>query len=89
MILATNSNGVLPSTPDDPRHRVFRFWKIQSAEALYGVHRQLLATVVAYVDSAKAGATACDGDGTGIVGRARGDSAEEGVASEGMVLRTR
>ena len=43
MTLATNSNGVVPLTPGDPQHRIFRFPKIQSAEALYGIHRQLLA----------------------------------------------
>lgn len=43
MTLATNTNGVLPLTPADPQQRVFRFWRIPSAEALYSVHRQLLA----------------------------------------------
>jgi hypothetical protein len=42
MILETNTNGTLPLTPADPARRIFRFPKIQKAEALYGVHRQLM-----------------------------------------------
>jgi len=43
MTLATNSNAVLPLTPPDPAHRVFRFPQINSAAGSYVVHRQLLA----------------------------------------------
>jgi hypothetical protein len=43
MTLETNTNAALPLTPADPQHRVFRFPRIQSAEALYAIHRQLMA----------------------------------------------
>lgn len=43
MAIATNTNSVLPLTPADPQHRIFRFSKIQSAGALHAIHRQLLA----------------------------------------------
>jgi hypothetical protein len=43
MTLATNTNRVLPLTPGGPAHRIFRFSKVQSAEALYSIHRRLLA----------------------------------------------
>jgi hypothetical protein len=42
MALETNTNGVLPLTPADPAHRIFRFSTIQTTEALYGIHRQLV-----------------------------------------------
>ncbi|HUN60717.1 MAG TPA: hypothetical protein VMU53_01950 [Candidatus Sulfotelmatobacter sp.] len=41
--LATNTNHVLPLTPGDPAHRIFRFSKVQSVAALYSIHRRLLA----------------------------------------------
>jgi hypothetical protein len=42
MNLETNTNSMLPLTPPDPQHRVFRFPKVQTAEALYRYHHQLL-----------------------------------------------
>lgn len=41
-VLETNTNGMLPLTPANPGHRVFRFSKIQTPQALYRVHQQLV-----------------------------------------------
>lgn len=40
--IETNTNGVLPLTPDNPAVRVFRFSDISEPNALYEMHRQLL-----------------------------------------------
>jgi hypothetical protein len=42
LVLETNTNGLPPLTPENPEHRVFRFPRIESADALYRLHRQLL-----------------------------------------------
>jgi hypothetical protein len=42
LVLDTNTNSRPPLTSENPEHRVFRFPKLQTAEALYCVHRQLL-----------------------------------------------
>jgi hypothetical protein len=41
--IETNTNSILPLTPNNPDYRVFRFPKISEPQALYDVHRQLLA----------------------------------------------
>jgi hypothetical protein len=41
-VVETNTNGVPPLSPDNPAHRVFRFSEIQTAPALYRLHRELL-----------------------------------------------
>jgi hypothetical protein len=43
LTFATNTNDVMPLTPADPSHRIFRFPKIRSAQALYAIHRRLIA----------------------------------------------
>jgi hypothetical protein len=47
MTLETNTNGILPLTPDNPEIRVFRFHKILQPQALFEVHQQLLAKYAA------------------------------------------
>jgi hypothetical protein len=42
-LIETNTNSILPLTPNNPNYRVFRFPKISEPQALYDVHRQLLA----------------------------------------------
>jgi hypothetical protein len=42
LILETNTNRALPLTPADATHRVFRFPKVQAAQALYRIHCQLM-----------------------------------------------
>jgi hypothetical protein len=41
-VVETNTNGMPPLSPDRPTHRVFRFSEIQTAAALYRLHRELL-----------------------------------------------
>jgi hypothetical protein len=40
--LETNTNGVLPLTPDNPEVRVFRFPEIKEPRELYRVHKSLI-----------------------------------------------
>jgi len=42
MALETNTNSVLPLTPDNPEVRVFRFPKIKEPRELYLVHKRLI-----------------------------------------------
>jgi hypothetical protein len=41
-VVETNSNGIPPVTPDNPWHQVFRFSRVQTAAALYRLHRRLM-----------------------------------------------
>ena len=42
-LIETNTNSILPLAPNNPDYRVFRFPKITEPQALYDLHRQLLA----------------------------------------------
>jgi len=42
LVLETNTNSILPLTPDNPEVRVFRFPEIQEPRELYQVHKSLI-----------------------------------------------